>query len=48
MNIYIVKAGDTLWSIAKRYKTSVDKIIKTNNIMDPDKLEIGQKILIIR
>lgn len=48
MNIYIVKQGDTLWSIAKRYKTSVDKIVKTNSIVNPSSIEIGQKIFIIR
>lgn len=48
MNIYIVKAGDTLWSIAKRYKTSVDKIVRTNSIVNPNAIEIGQKIFIIR
>ncbi len=48
MNIYIVKKGDTLWQIAKKYKTSVDKIIQINMIVDPDKIDIGQKLLIIR
>ncbi|MDD4375980.1 MAG: DUF3794 domain-containing protein [Clostridia bacterium] len=48
MNIYIVKKGDTLWKIAKKYKTSVDKIAQTNMIVDPDKIDIGQKLLIIR
>lgn len=48
MNIYIVKAGDSLWSIAKKYKTSVDKIVKTNGIVNPNAIEIGQKIFIIR
>ncbi len=49
MNIYIVKPGDTLWSIAKRYKTSVEKIMKTNeNIVDENIIDVGQKIFIIR
>lgn len=48
MNIYIVKQGDTLWSIAKRYKTSVEKIVSINDITDPNVIDIGQKILIIR
>ncbi len=48
MNIYIVKNGDTLWSIAKKYKTSVDKIMKTNDIDNPDMISIGQKIFVIR
>ena len=48
MNMYIVKKGDTLWNIAKKYKTSLSNIINTNNLIDENKLDIGQKILIIR
>lgn len=48
MNIYIVKPGDTLWNIAKKYKTSVDKIVKINDIDDKNAISIGQKIFIIR
>lgn len=48
MNIYIVKKGDNLWNIAKKYKTSVAKIANTNDIVDENKLDIGQKLLIIR
>ena len=48
MYMYIVKKGDTLWDIAKKYKTTVDKIANINNIVDENKIDIGQKILIIR
>ena len=48
MYMYIVKKGDNLWSIAKKYKTTVDKIANVNNIVDENKIDIGQKILIIR
>ena len=48
MNIYIVKKGDNLWDIAKKYKTSVAKIANINDLQDENKLDIGQKILIIR
>jgi len=48
MNIYIVKKGDNLWNIAKKYKTSVAKIANINDISDENILDIGQKILIIR
>lgn len=48
MYMYIVKKGDTLWDIAKKYKTTVAKIANTNNITDENKIDIGQKILIIR
>lgn len=48
INIYIVKPNDNLWQIAKKYKTSVDKIVKINDIEDPDMISVGQKILVIR
>lgn len=48
MYIYIVKKGDNLWKIAKKYKTTVAKIANVNNINDENKLEIGQKLLLIR
>ncbi len=46
--IYIVKEGDTLFSIAKKYKTTVKNILKSNDINDPQKSEIGKKLIIIR
>ncbi len=42
---YIVVSGDNLWSIAKKYKTTVDKIRQANKLKS-DKLSIGQKLLI--
>ena len=49
LNIYIVKEGDTLWNIAKKYKTSIDKLLKANpEITDPDNIVEGQKIFVIR
>jgi len=48
MNIYIVKPKDSLWSIAKKYNTTVDKIVQTNEITDQSIINVGQKILIIR
>lgn len=44
--IYIVQSGDTLWNIAKRYHTTVDDIVKNNNIQDRDLIMPGQKIKI--
>lgn len=39
-NKYTVVSGDNLWSIAKKYGTTVDKIKKLNNMTD-DKLKPG-------
>ncbi|MGN1132818.1 MAG: GH25 family lysozyme [Oscillospiraceae bacterium] len=44
--IYTVKKGDTLSAIAARYKTSVSKLVKQNNIKNPDLIYPGQKIKI--
>ena len=48
INIYVVKPGDSIWKIAKKYKTSMENIIKTNKLENPDLIDIGQKILVIR
>ena len=48
MNIYIVKKGDNLWDIAKKYKTSVSKLANINELPDENKLDVGQKLLVIR
>ena len=42
---YIVKSGDSLWSIASKYGTTVDKLKDINNLKT-DLLSIGQKLLI--
>ena len=44
---YIVKKGDTLWNIAKRYGTTIDKIKQYNeNVEEP--LESGRKLFLIK
>ena len=42
---YTVQRGDSLWSIANTYKTTVEKIKELNNLTS-DSLTIGQKLLI--
>ena len=39
-----VASGDTLWSIAAKYDTSVDELVKLNDIKYPDLLLPGQII----
>lgn len=43
--VYTVKVGDTLYSIAKRYKTTVDSIKSLNNLTS-DVLSLGQQLKI--
>jgi peptidoglycan endopeptidase LytF len=43
---YSVVAGDTLFSIARRFNVSVDAILAANPGLDPNRLFIGQQICI--
>src|SRR5947208_11386376 len=45
-NTHTVARGETLTSIAKMYKVSVDELQKANNIEDGRKLQEGQTIAI--
>lgn len=44
--IYVVRSGDTLWKIAKRFGSTVDDIVRVNGIERPDKINVGEKIYI--
>ncbi len=44
--IYVVKKGDTLWKIAKKFGSTVDDIARVNGMERPDKLNVGEKIYI--
>jgi len=46
VTIYFVNKGDTLWNLAKKYSTTVDTLIKINELDDPDTLNVGQKLII--
>ena len=45
-NIYMIKKGDTLWAIAKRFGTTVEQIMRANPGINPNELGIGQKIFL--
>lgn len=40
--LYTVRRGDTLWSIAKRYNTSIANIVRLNRIQNPNNIKPGQ------
>lgn len=44
--MYTVVAGDTLSKIAKRYNMTVQELAKLNNIENPNKITVGQKLII--
>lgn len=41
---HVVKKGDTLYAIARKYHTTVDKLCKINHIKETSILSLGQKI----
>ncbi len=45
--IYYVKPGDSLWKIAKRFKTSINDIMENNNLKD-DVIYPNQQLIIPR
>ncbi len=44
--IYIIQKDDTLWDIAKRYNTTIEEIISANDVLSPNTLMPGEKIII--
>ena len=44
--IYFVKPGDTLWNIAKRFRSTVSNIAKMNGVEDENKIAVGQQLFI--
>ncbi len=46
--IYTVQKGDSLWKIAKKYRTTIEDIVAVNEIENPDLIYSGQKVLIIK
>jgi LysM repeat protein len=44
--VYVVQKGDSPAGIAKKFKVSYADLLRTNNIEDPKRLQIGQKLVI--
>jgi LysM repeat protein len=43
---YRVRRGDTLWRIARRYNTTVKKLVNVNHIRKPNRIYTGQWLCI--
>ena len=43
-NVITVESGDTLSEIATTYNTSVDQLVKDNNISNQDLIQVGQQL----
>lgn len=46
LKIHVVRQGENLWDIAKRYGTTTTNIQQLNNLQDRDKINIRQELLI--
>lgn len=47
MIIHVVKKGESVYSISRLYKVSADKIISDNELKNPDRLVVGQTLVIL-
>lgn len=47
MVIYITRPGDTQWSIAKEFRTTMQQLRLINNLEESDYIEEGRKLLIL-
>lgn len=45
-NTYTVKAGDTLYRIAKNHGVNVNELMRVNGISDPRQLAVGRTLQI--
>lgn len=45
MQITVVKAGDSLYALARKFGTSVEELVRLNQIADPSRLVIGQSLV---
>ena len=46
ITIYFIQPGDTLWKIGKRYNTTIEELMKLNEIPDTNVLVPGQQVFI--
>ncbi|OQA45987.1 MAG: Muramidase-2 precursor [Chloroflexi bacterium ADurb.Bin325] len=45
-SVYVVQSGDTLGNIARRFNTTVAELMRLNNIANPDRIVVGQKLTV--
>ena len=46
MQIYVVRAGDSLYALARRFGTTAEELRRLNQIADPSRLVIGQSLVV--
>ena len=43
---YVVQKGDTLWSLARKFNTSVDRLLAANKLKKPQDLRVDRRLII--
>jgi hypothetical protein len=46
--LYVTKKGDSLWKIAKNYRTTIEEIKTINNISDSSDIKSGEKLILLK
>ncbi len=46
LTVHVVERGETLSAIARRFGTSVQALVEANSLANPDKLNVGQQIIV--
>ncbi|MBQ8589495.1 MAG: LysM peptidoglycan-binding domain-containing protein [Firmicutes bacterium] len=46
--IYITRSGDTMWNVARRYRTTIDTVARINHLDGSSPLKPGMKLLIVK
>ena len=46
ITVYFIQKGDLLWDIAKRYNSTIDSILESNNLESSYEVHVGDKIII--
>jgi murein DD-endopeptidase MepM/ murein hydrolase activator NlpD len=44
--VHVVQRGETVWSIAQSYGTTVRAVTRLNRLSDPDRIAIGQRLVV--
>lgn len=48
MIVYFVKEGDTIWNIARDFRVTMDSIRQTNHLQENEKINVGEKLYIMK
>ena len=46
MHIHVVKRGDTLWGISRKFGTTVENLVNLNSVKNPNLIYVGEKLII--